>query len=142
VYISNKSGQQQPWMLPLAGGEPRRLSEVGIGGSRLWLSRDGRQVTFVAVGGTRICAFPDFNPCRLVKVAGGPLSGDGKTMFAVDLNDPRNILAQPIDGGTATPLTRFTDREITDFSLSPDGTRIAITRTTRILDVVLITGLK
>jgi hypothetical protein len=57
-------------------------------------------------------------------------------------NDRRNILAQPLDGGAPTPLTRFTDREIGDFSLSPDGTRTAITRTTRISDVVLIKGLK
>lgn len=81
-------------------------------------------------------------PCRVVKVIAGPIAADGKTVFAVDPNDPRNILAQPIDGGTPSPLTQFTDKEITDFSLSPDRTQIAITRTSRVSDVVLIKGLK
>jgi len=75
-------------------------------------------------------------------VSPGPLSADVKTVFSLDPNGRRNILAQPTDGGAPTPLTRFTDKEITDFSLSPDGTRIAITRTTRISDVVLVKGLK
>ena len=72
----------------------------------------------------------------------GPLSPDGKTVFAVDRNDPTNIFAQPIDGGPGRPLTRFTDKVIEDFSVSPDGTRIALTRTARESDVVLVKGLK
>jgi Tol biopolymer transport system component len=142
VFISNKSGQQQPWMLPLSGGEARRLSDVSVNGARLWLSRDGGEVIFSGVDGTRVCAFPAFEPCRAVTVAAGPFSADGRTVFAVDPNDPRNVLAQPIDGGTPTPLTRFTDKEITDFSLSPDRSQIAITRIRRVSDVVLIKGLK
>ena len=142
VYISNRSGSQQPWMLPLSGGEARRLSDVFVGLARLWLSRDGREVIFDTTDGTRVCAFPAFDPCRQVKVFPGPLSADGKTVFAVDPGDRRNILAQPLDGGTPTPLTRFTDKEVSDFSLSPDGNRIAITRATRISDVVLVKGLK
>ena len=71
-----------------------------------------------------------------------PLSGDGKTVFAIDPNDPRNILAQPIDGSAPRPLTRFTDKEIADLNLSPDGMQIAITRVSRVSDVVLIKGLK
>jgi hypothetical protein len=99
-------------------------------------------VIFSGVDGTRVCAFPAFEPCRAVTVAAGPFSADGRTVFAVDPNDPRNVLAQPIDGGTPTPLTRFTDKEITDFSLSPDRSQIAITRIRRVSDVVLIKGLK
>ena len=82
------------------------------------------------------------NPCGVVNVIAGSLSADGKTVFAVDPNDPRNILAQRIDGGTPKPVTRFTDKQIGDFSLSPDRSPIAITRTTRVSDVVLIKGLK
>jgi hypothetical protein len=142
VYISNKSGQQQPWMLSIADGGTRRLSDVTVGALRLWLSGDGRQVIFTTVGGAQVCAFPAFDPCQAVKVIAGPLSADGKTVFAVDPSDPRNIVAQPIDGGAPTPVTRFTDKEIGDFSLSPDRSRIAIMRTTRVSDVVLVKGLK
>ena len=63
-------------------------------------------------------------------------------MFAINPNDPRNLIAQPIDGGPPTPLTAFTDMAIEDFSLSPDGTRIAITRVSRESDVVLVKGLQ
>jgi hypothetical protein len=142
IYISNRSGPQQPWLLPLAGGDPRRLSDVYIGAAQLWLAADGREAIFSTSAGTRLCAFPSFDPCRTLKLAAGPLSTDGKTVFAVDPNDPRNLLAQPIDGGAPMPLTRFTDKEIADFSLSPDRTQVAITRVSRVSDVVLIKGLK
>jgi hypothetical protein len=142
ICVSNKSGHQQPWLVPLAGGEARRLSDVYIDGAALWLSKDGRQVIFRTNAGTQICGFPGFDQCRGVDVLPGPLSPDGKTVFAVDRNDPTNIFAQPIDGGPGRPLTRFTDKVIEDFSVSPDGTRIAPTRTARESDVVLVKGLK
>jgi Tol biopolymer transport system component len=142
VYVSNRSGPQQPWLLSLSAGEATRLSDAYIDAARLWLSIDGREVIFSTHGGTRVCTFPAFDQCRTPKLIAGPLSADGKTVFAVDPNDPRNILAQPIDGSTATSLTHFTDKEIADFSLSPDRTRIAITRLSRVSDVVLIRGLK
>jgi Tol biopolymer transport system component len=142
VYVSKRSGPQQPWLLPLSGGEARRLSDMSIDNTRLWLSRGGREVIFGTHGGTRICAFPAFDPCRAVDVVAGPLSADGKTVIAIDPNDPRNILAQPLDGRAPTPLTRFTDKAIFDLSLSPDGKQIAITRESRVSDVVLIKGLR
>ena len=142
VYVSNRSGSQQPWLLPLAGGEARRWSDMSMGNARLWLSRDGREVIFGTEGGTRICAFPAFDPCRAAEILEGPFSADGTMVFAINPNDPRNIMAQPIDGSDPTPLTRFSDKEITDFSLSPDGKQIATTRESRVSDVVLIRGLK
>jgi hypothetical protein len=63
-------------------------------------------------------------------------------VFAVNPNDPANIIAQPLDGSAPQPLTHFTDKVIADFSVSPDGTRMAITRGTQISDVVLVSGLK
>ena len=140
--MSNRSGPQQPWLLPLSGGEARRLSEMSIDNTRLWLSLDGHEVIFGTQGGTRICAFPAFDPCRVVGTLAGPLSADRKTAFAIDPNDPRNILAQPLDGSAPTPLTRFANKQIFDLSLSPDGKQIAITRVSLVSDVVLITGLR
>ena len=142
ICVSNKSGHQQPWLVPLAGGDARRLADVYIDGTLLWLSSDGRQVIFRNNAATQICAFPGFDQCRAEKVLPGPFSADGKTVFAVDRTDPTNIFAQPLDGGPRTPVTRFTDKVIQDFSLSPDGTRIAVTRTARESDVVLVKGLK
>jgi Tol biopolymer transport system component len=78
VYVSNRSGPQQPWLLPLSGGDARRLSDMSMDNGRLWLSRDGREVIFGTRGGTRICAFPAFDPCRAADIPAGPLSADGR----------------------------------------------------------------
>jgi hypothetical protein len=142
VYMSNRSGHQQPWLLQLSGGEARRLSDISIDNVRVWLSRDGREVIFRTNSGTRICVFPAFDPCRAAAVIAGPLSADGKTVFAIDPNDPRNVLAQPLDGKAPAPLTRFTDKDIFDLSLTPDGRQLAITRVSRVSDVVLLKGLR
>ena len=115
---------------------------MSIDNTRFWLSRDGRQVIFATRDGARICGFPDFDSCRAAALVAGPLSADGKTVYAIDPNDPRNILAQPIDGSTPTPLTRFADKEIADLSLSSDGMHLAVTRLSRLSDVVLIKGLR
>ena len=140
VYQSNREGHQQPWTL--ATGATERLAEVSIFSGRVWISPGEREVIFGTTGGARVCAFPGFEPCRLVNVIPGPFSADGKTVFAVDPKDPANIIAQPLDGSAPRPLTHFTDKPIADFSASPDGTRMAITRGTQISDVVLVTGLK
>jgi hypothetical protein len=142
VLVSNMSGPQQPWLLPLKGGEPRRLAAITIPAPYLRLSPDGRQTVFPSPNGTQLCRFPTFDDCRTLPLRAGPLSADGRTVFAIDPTDPRNLIAQPIDGGPPTPLTSFTDMTIEDFSLSPDGTRIAITRAARESDVVLIKGLQ
>jgi hypothetical protein len=143
VFASSKLGHQQPWLVPLEGGEPRRLSEKYLAARMLWLSPDGTQALFRSDGAaTLLCAFPAFEPCREVPVVAGPFSADGRTVFAVDPRDPKNLLAQPLDGSPARPLTNFTDRVIDHFTLSPDRTRIAIERNSRSSDVVLVKGLK
>jgi dipeptidyl aminopeptidase/acylaminoacyl peptidase len=146
VLQSNRGGHQQPWRLSLETAAVERLSERSINGGQLWLSPDERQVIFTTTGGgapgPTLCAFPSFDPCRLVNMIPGPLSPDGKRVYGISRADPANILMQPLDGGTPTPLTRFTDRRIRDFSVSPDGTRMAITRGMETSDVVLFKGLK
>jgi hypothetical protein len=142
VIVSSKSGHQQPWLLPASGGEPRRLAEINIPAPFMRLSRDGLQTIFPSPRGTQLCRFPTFDDCRTLPVRAGPLSADGRIVYAVDPKDPRNLIAQPIDGSAPTPLTSFTDMTIEDFSLSADGTRIAITRAARESDVVLIKGLQ
>ena len=142
LYISNQSGPQQPWVLPLKGGAPRRLAETMIGYPFMRVSGDGRQTIFPSPGGAQLCRFPTFDQCRTLDIRSGPFSADGRTVFAVNPTDPRNIIAQPIDGGSPTPLTAFTDMTIEDFSLSPDRTQIAMTRVIRETDVVLVKGLQ
>jgi Tol biopolymer transport system component len=67
---------------------------------------------------------------------------DGRGIAFSDHPDPKNIWMQPIDGGAAHPLTKFTDKTIDDFAWSPDGKRLAITRGASFADIVLIEGLR
>ena len=142
IYVSNRKGHQQPWLSPLTGGEPRRVSDTYVAGSQFWLTQDGSHVIFKGGTDTQFCSFPAFTDCRALEVFPGPLSADGRTVYAIDPTDPRNLIAQPIDGGKPTPVTRFTDRTIADFSLSPDRTKVAITRMKRESDVVMIKGIR
>jgi Tol biopolymer transport system component len=142
AYVSNKSGHQRPWLLPLSGGEPRRLSDTYIAGSEFWLTHNADKVIFAGEKDTQLCAFPTFSDCRSVSVAPGPLSADGKTVYAVMLADLRNIAAQPLDGRAPVPLTHFTDGYIIDFSLSADRTKLVITRGSYQSDVVMIRGIR
>ena len=51
VFLSGRSGKSQPWLLPLAGGEPRPLAEfAGQAGAAEW-SPDGRSVAVLAQSG-------------------------------------------------------------------------------------------
>lgn len=51
VFLSVRSGKSQPWLLPLAGGEPRQLAELdGQVGAAEW-SPDGSRLALLAQSG-------------------------------------------------------------------------------------------
>ena len=75
-------------------------------------------------------------------VRAGQWTPDGRGIAFSDSTDPKNIWVQPIDGSARHPLTRFTDMTINDFAWSPDGKRLAITRSTTLADMVLIKGIR
>ena len=58
--------------------------------------------------------------------------------FLVAKGDVVNLWEQPIDGGTARPLTTFTEQEIFGFGYSPDRRRLFLGRGKRTGDVYLI----
>jgi len=53
-----------------------------------------------------------------------------------------NLIVQPVDGTRPYPLTQFNDRTINDFAFSPDGKRLAISRSVAAHDIVLFKGFK
>jgi eukaryotic-like serine/threonine-protein kinase len=138
VFSSNRLGNQEPWLLPLAGGEPKRLAPQYLSGSMFWVALDNAHAILTGRTGTTVCRFPSFDDCRSLDVEPGPYSADGRYIYAVDPRDPKNLIAQPIAGGPPVPLTHFTDETIQDFSFSPDHRTIAITRGTNESDVVLV----
>ena len=72
----------------------------------------------------------------------GKWTPDGRGIAFSDNTDPKNIWVQPNDGGAPHPLTTFTEKTIIDFAWSPDGKRLGVTRGTRLVDIVLIKGIR
>jgi dipeptidyl aminopeptidase/acylaminoacyl peptidase len=59
LFLSNRSGRMQPWVLPLAGGEPTQLAELdGDVGLSEW-SPDGSRVLLLAPSGEQRFAVGD-----------------------------------------------------------------------------------
>src|SRR2546430_13794013 len=48
AFISDRSGKPQIWLLPLTGGEPRKLAEATAHASDLAWSPDGNSIAFLA----------------------------------------------------------------------------------------------
>ena len=147
LFASNRSGIQAMWSVSLSGGPAREILHRFVGASSLVLSPDGRRVLFRAgvVNGrstAMVCDLPGCVNPREFAAGWGVWTPDGRGLAYVDNADPKNIWVRPTDGGVPHPLTRFTDRDIVDFTWSPDGARLAVTRGTSPGDVVLIKGFR
>ena len=68
---------------------------------------------------------------------------DGRGVAYSDYETVTNIWVQPLDGGSSRQLSHFIDdRVIDDFAWSHDGKRLAISRETLPVDIVLFKGLR
>jgi serine/threonine protein kinase/Tol biopolymer transport system component len=152
LFVTTRGDERGLWRLPVAGGEPRLLSGQTVGATiRPFVSPDGRRVRYRSTdeqnrGITFECDLPDCaNPTKEIFTAG--TSGrawmpDGRTVAHVDERDPMNVWIRPAAGAPARPVTRFTDREVTDVAWSPDGKRLIVNRRSSVSDVVLIRGVR
>ena len=68
-----------------------------------------------------------------------PWSADGQSLFHAETKDGvTNIYLMPLDGGEPQQLTDFSEGEIFDFDVSPDGSTLLIAQGRRVRDIVLI----
>jgi serine/threonine protein kinase/Tol biopolymer transport system component len=150
IFLSaNAEGIQSLWSAPASGGPARVLVNRFVSGGSVSVSPDSRQVLYSGARPTPasptpsfICDLPDCASPREVKLRTGRWTPDGKGLaYLSSSEDPGNIRIQPIDGGPAYSMTRFTDgKQIDAFAWSPDGKRFAIVRSTQSADIVLIKG--
>jgi Tol biopolymer transport system component len=151
IFLSNRSGIQSPWIVPIEGGTARQVANVSayvltvdVSPDSRWLvlgSRDERNQRALV-----ICDFPVCATRRTLSTAsvGGRVrwTSDGRAVAYVD-GTRSNIWVQPVDERPPHQLTQFSDeRTITDFAWSRDGKRLAIARATTTNDIVLFKGLK
>ena len=148
VYVTNQSGTQSTWMMPLeGGGTPVQVANVFSYYPAI--SRDGASLAFVSVTDTKtqavlaICSLADCTTRRTFPVPRSPTAlqwtPDGRGVAYSMLS---NIWVQPRDGGAAYQLTKFheDDWRIEDFEWSTDGTRLAFSRSKTTWDIVLLRG--
>jgi Tol biopolymer transport system component len=142
------------WMMPLPGGEARRVAEQSTFGT---LSPDGRSLLILnlqesggivrpmlqiqPVGGGapgRTLEAPD--GVRDTPVGWAP-TGDALT-YAREVDGIGNIWTLPLAGGEPHPLTHFTSGRIFAFNWSVDGKEILVSRGETQTDVVLLTDFR
>src|SRR4051812_7798628 len=133
---------------PRSGGIGREIFSGSQVMSRPSISPDGRRVVFSTGTTDRrflvVCDLPDCTNVREQPWAinGAAWTPDGRGFAYLNPNDPANIWVQPIEGGAPTPLTHFTDKRLTSFGWSPDGTRLAVSRATVVTNIVMIKGFR
>ena len=120
AFISSRSGKAQPWLLPLAGGEPRPLAEFpGQAGAAEW-SPDGARIAVLAESGEdrfRV-GDPEKPTARRIADLNWRLDGTGiRDQFT-------SLWVVPARGGKPKRLTAAGHEAIQPF-WSPDGRRIA-----------------
>ncbi len=155
VYFTAAGGRN--FQIGIDGGEPVPLEvSASAGGAAKPLpegfhqpvsSPDGRMIAghynSREPRGERIAVVPlDGSAPRLFSNVPVPAewSGDGRSLlYLVARDGATNLWRQPIAGGPAVALTRFSDEMIYRFSSSPDQKRWAVVRGTVASDVVLVT---
>jgi eukaryotic-like serine/threonine-protein kinase len=150
IFLSSRSGLQSPWIVSIDGGAPRQIVNMFAGAFSLDVSPDGRSLVFGTTDEQNryvpiVCELAACaNRQRLAAVPPGRLrwTPDGRAIAFISPATPSNIWLQALDGTARRQLTHLTDRIISDFAWSRDGSRLALARATVINDIVLFKGLK
>src|SRR4029453_11633607 len=119
LFLSTRSGKSQPWVLPLAGGDPTQLAELeGQVGAAEW-SPDGRHVLLLAESGVERFRLgdPESPMARQITGLNWRLDGLGvREQFT-------SLWVVPVRGGGLKRLTQPTF-EVGQAFWSPDSKRI------------------
>ena len=153
VYTSRADGKLRIWKEPLAGGERVQLTNIETSSPRI--SPDNKSVAYLIrekgkplrigissiEGGEPLKTF-EIPPTTNTK-PGLAWNKTGDEIFFVNtLGTTSNIWSQPLGGSEPKPITDFKEFQIANFSLYPEGNRLAISRGSRNRDVVLVENLR
>ena len=151
LFSSWRSGIRSLWRVPSEGGEAVQVTKVpsargafspeGKYVAALQLIPDGnvRRVAIVPVDGSTENTKLITPAPHLDFRAGLFWSPDGRSFTVMShLRGVGNLWSQPVDGGPPKQITKFTSDLIPSFAVSRDGKRLAISRGSASLDVVLI----
>lgn len=147
VYYKDYGGDHFIKRIAIEGGTAEVVVNAAVGG---WcLSRDGTTIAYLDIRDNqhtlalalysiadKKASYHSVDEKARAPVAFTP---DGKGVaYVVRENGVDNLWEQPLDGGTARQLTRFTTERIAQFRYSRDGANVAIERGHSESDAVLL----
>jgi Tol biopolymer transport system component/DNA-binding winged helix-turn-helix (wHTH) protein len=149
VYQRGWLTGQVLWTVPLAGGEPKQLTNS----QAKWnaISNDGSRISYVFMADRKwnLGIIPSSGGSLLQRLE-VPATLQGHTihwspdnqslLYMSSVGNSGNIWSLPLDGSTPKPFTNFTSQLLSDFSLSTDGKHLAVSRTSSTSDAVLISN--
>lgn len=130
AFLAVREGHPSPqlWLLPLAGGEARRLTEASLGaGAPVW-SPDGGRIAYV--GAVTIADRADHDPIVVRRLG---YKADGVGLLG-ELR--RHVAVVDVGSGESHQVTEG-DLDVAEPAWSPDGGTLAVTASTRPGDDVI-----
>ena len=129
--------------VPIGGGPVTQLTKLFVA-SAPSVSPDGKRILFGSgnPGTSILCDLPACTNQKELPLKNYQWAPDGQGIAFINEDDRRNLWEQPLDGGRPRPLTKFADARILEFSYSPDGKRLVLSRGYLADDIVLLKGLQ
>ncbi len=147
IYQKGLHTRPTLWKINLEGGASVQLTDFYAKWNAI--SNDGRRVSFFQMAdskwrigimsseGSAILQRLDV-PASLKenKIRWSP---DDRSLFYIGtIGNVGNVWNLPLDGTETKPVTNFKSNYLEDFAWSPDGTKLAVSRSLQVSDVVLI----
>jgi len=147
VYQRGLHSKPMLWKINLEGGEPVQLTDFYAKWNAV--SNDGRRISyfFMADDKWRIGIIPSEGGAILQSVDVPAAlkeneirwSPDDRSLFYIGaIGNVGNIWNLPLDGGETKQISNFKTHYLEDFAWSPDGTKLAVSRSSTVSDAVLI----
>jgi len=147
IYQRGLNSKPMLWKVNLEGGEPIQLTDFYAKWNAV--SNDGRRVSFFQM-------FDSKWRIGIISSTGGSIlqrldvpaslkeseirwSPDDRSLFYIGaIGNVGNVWNLPLDGGEPKQITNFKTHYLEDFAWSPDGTKLAVSRSSTVSDAVLI----
>jgi eukaryotic-like serine/threonine-protein kinase len=151
LYTTLLKGKQVLMEMPLAGGEPKQLSDKFV--SFAAISPDGKQIAALTAFGTGVnhkamveiipsqggLAVKSFAPSRFIST-NFRYSADGQSLYyGITNKGVSNLIVQPIGSESGSLVTNFNDLLIYGFDYDWKSKKLAVARGRSNDDVVLLT---
>jgi Tol biopolymer transport system component len=152
VFYSRSGPESGIWKVSIEGGNPVRLIAAHDDAGFPTVSPDGKSLAYSyqdpsasPSSGVAVVSLDSGSVQKRFDIPVGPVQWTPDSRFLLYVKADAgvsNLWSQPIKEGTPKQITHFNSEMIYDFSLSPDGKRVLMSRGRSSSDVVLIRDVK